>query len=508
MKDDKEFEEIEIEQIDLDIDQNYDISIDVSSIGDIEHDKEESFNVVSDFDNLSLGEEKSEVSSDISLEPSFESISQTELKEETKEEISLGQEEIGDIEMVSISNDELDAILGGASVKEEEEEGVNIDNLITSSGETLSESSEVSYSEEILGEPLDISGIGSSVSDISSSVETEDIFSGLESKDIGISEGLTEDMFSSAQASITSEEEVFTSREESILGVEETTSFEEKESKPEIVVMSTEEYNKMVEESKSIPIIEKPLEETFEITEETEEFETKEKISPEEVGISGEFQDFELKEFEEIPEDVVVAKTLEGSEVIEPMEVIDSGFEDVGILSEEEVSAGIESDILESGSLETPVETKEEKFELVDDISIDVDLSPQSEVSVMPDEVGIEEISVEPSEVSVSEDITGISFADTSVVSEEVEVKEETSMEVFEEVSDVGFSEITTKEERISKVESAIDELSEEEKEDIKKVLLYLDKLLENLPEDKIKEFAQSEYYDIYVKLFDKLNLK
>ncbi|MEN2998112.1 MAG: hypothetical protein ABDH28_03645 [Brevinematia bacterium] len=63
-------------------------------------------------------------------------------------------------------------------------------------------------------------------------------------------------------------------------------------------------------------------------------------------------------------------------------------------------------------------------------------------------------------------------------------------------------------EERVAKVEEAIEELSEEEKEDIKKVLLYLDRLLESLPEDKIKEFASSEYYDLYMRIFDKLNLR
>jgi len=42
----------------------------------------------------------------------------------------------------------------------------------------------------------------------------------------------------------------------------------------------------------------------------------------------------------------------------------------------------------------------------------------------------------------------------------------------------------------------------------LKKVLKYLDKLLESLPEDKVREFASSEYYDLYVRLFDKLNIK
>ena len=44
-------------------------------------------------------------------------------------------------------------------------------------------------------------------------------------------------------------------------------------------------------------------------------------------------------------------------------------------------------------------------------------------------------------------------------------------------------------------------------KGEIRSVLSYLDKLLESLPEDKIEEFARSEYFDTYKKLFEELGL-
>ena len=44
-------------------------------------------------------------------------------------------------------------------------------------------------------------------------------------------------------------------------------------------------------------------------------------------------------------------------------------------------------------------------------------------------------------------------------------------------------------------------------KNEIKSVLSYMDKLLENLPEDKIAEFAQSEQFETYKKLFKELGL-
>ena len=44
-------------------------------------------------------------------------------------------------------------------------------------------------------------------------------------------------------------------------------------------------------------------------------------------------------------------------------------------------------------------------------------------------------------------------------------------------------------------------------KEEIKAVLLYMDQLLENLPDEKIEEFAQSSYFETYKKLFKELGI-
>ncbi|MDR1987108.1 MAG: hypothetical protein LBP88_09100 [Treponema sp.] len=44
-------------------------------------------------------------------------------------------------------------------------------------------------------------------------------------------------------------------------------------------------------------------------------------------------------------------------------------------------------------------------------------------------------------------------------------------------------------------------------KEELKKVLVFMDQLLEALPEDKIGEFAESRYFDIYKKLFSELGI-
>ena len=50
-------------------------------------------------------------------------------------------------------------------------------------------------------------------------------------------------------------------------------------------------------------------------------------------------------------------------------------------------------------------------------------------------------------------------------------------------------------------------EINSDLKSDIKSVLLYMDQLLENLPEEKIMEFAHSDEFATYKKLFNELGL-
>ncbi len=59
----------------------------------------------------------------------------------------------------------------------------------------------------------------------------------------------------------------------------------------------------------------------------------------------------------------------------------------------------------------------------------------------------------------------------------------------------------------LSNTESVNEELPQNLKTEVKAVLAYMDQLLESLPEDKIEEFAKSEYFDTYKKLFEELGL-
>ncbi len=99
-----------------------------------------------------------------------------------------------------------------------------------------------------------------------------------------------------------------------------------------------------------------------------------------------------------------------------------------------------------------------------------------------------------------------------------LEAEEISGEENFSEILPEGF--IVGSEETEAESDSqTVDELQEEEttdeteplpdnlRQEVKTVLSYMDQLLESLPEDKIEEFAKSEYFDTYKKLFEELGL-
>ena len=58
-----------------------------------------------------------------------------------------------------------------------------------------------------------------------------------------------------------------------------------------------------------------------------------------------------------------------------------------------------------------------------------------------------------------------------------------------------------------SPLAGAAADITPELRSDLRDVLSYMDHLLESLPEDKIEEFAKSEYFDTYQKIFKELKL-
>jgi pilus assembly protein FimV len=107
---------------------------------------------------------------------------------------------------------------------------------------------------------------------------------------------------------------------------------------------------------------------------------------------------------------------------------------------------------------------------------------------------------------------------------EEIILPMETKEESFEELIPEGFVVESAGQESAEAVElepetvesaepapaeqdSEGEELPQNLRQEVRAVLSYMDQLLESLPESKIEEFAKSEYFDTYKKLFEELGI-
>ena len=181
----------------------------------------------------------------------------------------------------------------------------------------------------------------------------------------------------------------------------------------------------------------------------------------------------------------------------------------IDYLSEEEVSDTVEEDSTDQ------FPTVEETFGESEDISADnEEVSVEDEsIAVEKNEPVVEEPVIEDTvseeeepvidEPTVSEEEPVI---EDTVIEEEEPVIEETSVEESEVEAPVE-EEMTVSHPHEEPVKASTEDSSDDLKKDIKSVLLYMDQLLENLPEEKIVEFAKSDEFTTYKKLFSELGL-
>jgi len=196
-----------------------------------------------------------------------------------------------------------------------------------------------------------------------------------------------------------------------------------------------------------------------------EDLET-EDLSDLEIGIIDEEIDLEPVE-ETVGDDILVLEDLDTEELIEQeIEIID---EDSKLESIEEVLPVEEEIVLDDLDTE----------ELTSDLSKSADLSKDIDFDIDD----IEEINGADLEIESLEDES------LPVVASEPDATSTIDMEL-PEMHDEGLTE-----------------LSPQLKTEIKSVLSYMDQLLESLPEEKIDEFANSEHYEVYKKLFEELGL-
>ena len=242
-------------------------------------------------------------------------------------------------------------------------------------------------------------------------------------------------------------------------------------------------------------------------------------------------------EEEELPEEILLPKS-------EDDILVESSTDN---LIEEESEAPVS---IEDSAEDIPVEEVAEEPESTEDVSFEIADTTSDEASdaTLVDEPFVfdeaETATDEPQEdendATLSADELANIAADSSTIEEapgeELEDEETESESSIPSVSDI-LGDSTEEEESsgISISEGELDNLlsseaalaeqnrklaEEEEKaepvhssipgdlqKEIKSVLSYMDQLLENLPEEKIAEFAQSEQFETYKKLFKELGL-
>lgn len=186
------------------------------------------------------------------------------------------------------------------------------------------------------------------------------------------------------------------------------------------------------------------------------------------------------------------------------------------------------------GSAETDVEIPDEDFSEGSDLSMDfanetleepaldeinLDMNEPEAEAELPDEISVpktDDILVESSSTDLMDSVT--SQDDDLDVAENLDDVAEDSLDATEDYKAINtpeptISETLTDEKLDYLAQSADTDIAEKEtlpgdlKSEIKSVLSYMDQLLENLPEDKIAEFAKSEQFDTYKKLFKELGL-
>ncbi len=168
------------------------------------------------------------------------------------------------------------------------------------------------------------------------------------------------------------------------------------------------------------------------------------------------------------------------------IEDIPDAAEDVPAV--ESMEDSLEADTLATSEDETPAD---------DMFSSQWDAAPTESVSF--DEEPEEEEIVQAAKSF--DDPIGFDIEDAPA--EEPVAEEAPAEDNFDVISDY---EAPAAEEPVAETPSA-EEMSGDIKNEVKSVLKYMDQLLENLPEDKIAEFAQSEHFETYKKLFNELGL-
>ena len=277
------------------------------------------------------------------------------------------------------------------------------------------------------------------------------------------------------------------------------------------------------------------LEESFDVTkEQLEEYTNEDEANSSAEEITEEFVEPAIDSDTEIFEEEITEPVVE--EFVEPV---------VGDIVEEITDEPVES-VFESSQWESPVieeiteevkpvveEVTEETEPVVEEVTEEVEpvveeVTEESEPVAEENNKEIIESIFEPSQWQSPAVEENMGFTaegaeverslenDPLIIEEPVDtisVAEEELLEVLSEIpvtdkleeTEAVETEATPEETVVEEVKTT--NIPDDLKQDIKSVLSYMDQLLDNLPEDKIAEFARSEHFELYKKLFTELGL-
>ena len=215
-----------------------------------------------------------------------------------------------------------------------------------------------------------------------------------------------------------------------------------------------------------------------------------------------------------LDESLDISETLDLSDAVidEPdlsMDIQDNPVEEPAL---DNIAIDLDLDLEESFSEEESedlddAENPEETMEIPSDEPINEEDSEEDDLALIPEGFVIDDTQADevPDDSSYQDSIDNLPVDDSEDLTSADELSED-ELPVDEEPDEIKFDDILA-EEAPETPGLPKEHIPSQLKQELKTVLAYMDKLLESLPDDKIEEFAKSEHFDTYKKLFRELGL-
>jgi hypothetical protein len=424
-------------------------------------------------------------------------------KEKPSDELSMEQEDTGffdedEDETIALTGDELDNILNTANFTEENgTEEIHPEDTEEEFNDFREGFSDEENSFEVIPEE-----------------EPEEISEELEEEETpGDSLSLEEEDLLIDQEDVLTEEDltVESDRSDESIEVSASPSGEEEE------ILDFEDLGGLEDEEEDEIELEEEALPADEEEEETGSFELEDLETGELEGLAAEEEELEEIELGDLEENISGEATEEQLEENEGnnIEVLLPELKEEEQEEQEKEENFIDESEIESIDLEdfeSPEEAPQEEISLeeapLEEASFEESLEATEDLEEA-EETGLEEGALEELDIEVPEESPEDEFL-VSVEPQENLMEEEEIL--FDDTETIPGENVVPEMVAVTPKDgtsagSASDTIPEGLKSEIKSVLSYMDQLLESLPEEKIQEFANSEHFEVYKRLFDELGL-